>query len=81
MSEVPTHRVDIVFTYNLPANELEISQMVSNLKDIASDETLLDRLPFVSDAKEEAALAKKEKEENQLSRLRSIQDMAEGGGY
>lgn len=81
MSEVPTHRVDIVFTYNLPANELEISQMVSNLKDIASDETLLDCLPFVSDAKEEAALAKKEKEESRLSRLRSVQDMAEGGGY
>ena len=32
MKEVPSHRVDIGFTYNLPANELEIAQMINYLK-------------------------------------------------
>ena len=57
MSEVPVHRVEITFTYNLPANELEIAQMISLLTGTVSSETLIDRLPFVSDAKEEAELA------------------------
>ena len=81
MSVVPSHRVDIIFTYNLPANELEISQMIGNLKDIASNETLLGRLPFVTDAKEEAKLVEKEKNENYKKRIEEIETMAEGGGY
>ena len=81
MTVVPSHRVDIIFTYNLPANELEISQMISNLKDMASKETLLGRLPFVTDAKEEAKLAQKEKDESYKKRLEEIEEMAQGGGY
>ncbi len=40
MEYVPIHRIDVVFTRNLPVNELEISQMVNNLVGIASSETL-----------------------------------------
>ncbi len=81
MQEVPTHRVDIVFTYNLPANELEVAQMISYLQGLASNETLLDQLSFVGDAKEEAELAKKEQAEKHRSEVEAIEDMASGGGY
>ena len=60
-STEPIHRIDVVFTRNLPVNELEISQMVNNLVGIASSETLLSQLSFVGDPKEEAQLAAKEK--------------------
>lgn len=63
MDRVPIHKIDIVFTRNLPVNELEISEMINNLSGIASSETLLSRLSFVSDPKEEAELARKEREE------------------
>lgn len=69
MQYVPTHRVDIVFTYNLPANELEVAQMISYLTGLASNETLLDQLSFVGDAKEEAELAKKEQAESQRATM------------
>lgn len=69
MQAVPTHRVDIVFTYNLPANELEVAQMISYLQGLASNETLLDQLSFVGDAKEEAELAKKEQAESQRATM------------
>lgn len=69
MQIVPTHRIDIVFTYNLPANELEVAQMISYLTGLASNETLLDQLSFVGDAKEEAELAKKEQAESQRTTM------------
>lgn len=81
MQTVPTHRVDIVFTYNLPANELEVAQMISYLQGLASNETLLDQLSFVSDAKEEAELVKKEQAEKHLAQTQAVEDMAAGGGY
>lgn len=81
MSIVPVHRVDFVFTYNLPANELEISQMVTNLNGIVSQETLLDIVPFVSDAKEEAKLVQEEKAEGYKQYIEHTEDMARGGGY
>ena len=61
MEYVPIHRVDVVFTRNLPVNELETSQMVRNLAGIATSETLLSQLSFVGDPKEEAQLAAKER--------------------
>lgn len=60
MEYVPIHRVDVVFTRNMPTNDLELSQMVSNLHGIATSETLLAQLPFVTDPKEEAELASRE---------------------
>ncbi len=61
MEYVPLHRVDVVFTRNLPINELEVSQMVKNLSGIATSETLLSQLSFVGDPREEAQLAAKER--------------------
>ncbi len=60
MQYVPIHRVDIVFTRNMPVNELEISQMIRNLSGIATKETLLSQLSFVTDAKEEAMQSSRE---------------------
>ena len=61
MQHVPVHRVDITFNRNLPVNELEISEMVNNLRDLVTNETLLAQLSFVSDPKEEADLSLKER--------------------
>lgn len=60
MEYVPIHRVNIVFTRNMPVNELETSQMVRNLSGIASNETLLSQLSFVGDPQEEAQKVFKE---------------------
>lgn len=60
MQHIPVHRVDIVFNRNLPVNELEISEMVNNLRGLVTNETLLAQLSFVSDPKEEADLSLKE---------------------
>lgn len=81
MQYVPTHRVDIVFTYNLPANELEVAQIVDYLKDAVSNETLLERIPFVSDAKEEMKLVRRERAEKYRVQTQAVEDMASGGGY
>ena len=81
MKEIPVHQVDVVFTYSLPSNELELSQMVSNLKGMVSDVTLLDQLPFVSDAEEEYKIARQEKEEEIKRQLRRYDDMTDAGGY
>lgn len=81
MREVPVHRVDIIFTRNLPVNNLETAQMMNYLNGMVTQETLLGQLDFVSDPKEEAALARKEQADKQLSKVRAIQDMAAGGGY
>ena len=62
MEYVPIHRVDVIFTRNMPVNELETSQMIKNLEGIAASETLLGQLSFVGDAKEEAAKAERERE-------------------
>lgn len=81
MSVVPAHRIEVTFTYNLPANELEIAQMISLLTGTVSTETLLERLPFVADAKEEAELADAEKTESYRRRIESTAELAAGGGY
>lgn len=61
MEYVPIHRIDVVFTRNLPVNELEISQMVNNLVGIASSETLLSQLSFVGDRRKRHSLPQKKK--------------------
>ncbi len=81
MRNVPVHRVDIVFTRNLPVNELEVAQMISYLQGLVSNETLLEQLSFVSDAKEEAELAKNEQAEKYRAQTQAVEDIAAGGGY
>lgn len=43
--------IDIVFTRNLPSNEVELAQIVATLQGMVPDQTLLSILPFVKDAK------------------------------
>jgi len=62
MQEVPIEEVDAVFKRNLPSNDFEISQMINNLSDYLSAETLISQLSFVKDASEEVELKKTEDE-------------------
>lgn len=52
--------VEIVFKRALPANEMELAQMVSTLKGIVPQETLLAQLPFISDPAEAATAIQEE---------------------
>ena len=51
-----------VFTRNRPQNETELANMVKGLYGILSDETLISRLPFVENAREEIEKRNSEKE-------------------
>lgn len=62
MSEVPVEEVDAVFKRNLPSNDFETSQMINNLSDHLSSETLVSQLSFVKDASEEVELKRTEDE-------------------
>ena len=68
-SIIPVHKIDIKFSRNLPSNELELSQIVNNLKGTVSDETLIELLPFVSNAKDELLKIQKQKEEEANRRV------------
>lgn len=56
--------IDIIFTRNIPSNDVDIANMVNTLRDIVSDETLLAQIPFVEDVENELDKVKKEREEN-----------------
>ena len=59
--------IDIVFSRNLPTNDMDIANMVNSLRDIVSDETLLAQVPFVEDvqAEMERSDEQREKEKEQ----------------
>lgn len=50
------------FTRSLPKNLVELAQIVVNLKDLVSDETLLKQLPFVEDVEFEIEQVEEEKQ-------------------
>lgn len=79
MQAIDMSDVSIIFKRNLPANELETSQMVNNLRDIVSNETLLEQLEFVEDSKEELEILRREKAEDDNARTERLK--AIGGGY
>lgn len=57
--------IEFIFNRNLPTNNIEIAQMVSQLKNILSDETLISQVPFVKDVNVELKrLDKQEKKRN-----------------
>ena len=64
MKPIPIKEISVIFTRNMPQNDYETSQMINNLSDVLSKETLLGQLSFVTDASEEVELMNKEKEEN-----------------
>lgn len=70
--------IDIIFTRNIPSNDTDIANMVRQLEDIVSNETLLAQIPFVDDVEAEVERVKKQKEENkELSPF----FQADPGGY
>lgn len=60
----------IIFTRNLPVNELEIAQEVNMLRGLVSNKTLLAQLPFVDDI--ETELAQLQEETDQTANLYSF---------
>ena len=56
--------IEIVFSRNLPANEVELAQVVSTLSGMVTDRTLLSLLPFVQDPEAEAKALEKEKQQS-----------------
>lgn len=81
MTEVPSHRIEIIYSHNLPANNLETAQMISYLEPIVPHETLMGQLSFISDPSEEAELKKKEDEEKHLRETERTEELAAGGGF
>jgi SPP1 family phage portal protein len=76
-------RVTAVFTRALPKNNLEISQMVANLKGTVSTKTLLAQIPFVDDPDEEIAAVDEENQkalERQQAMFANSAPPDEGGG-
>lgn len=69
--------VDAKFTRSLPANDLEVSQMINNLTDHVDDETLISQLSFVRDASEVIERLKAEKEDEQASNADDISNLEE----
>ena len=64
---VPIEEVDAIFKRNLPSNDLEISQIISNLSDYIDTETLISQLSFVKDASDIIEAKKKEDEDKPKS--------------
>ena len=62
MKQVPTSEVDAVFKRNLPSNDFETSQMITNLDGIVDRELLASQLSFVKDASETVQIAEEEAE-------------------
>lgn len=54
--------IDIVFSRNLPTNDVDIANMVNSLRDIVSDETLLAQVPFVEDVQAEMDRVEEQRE-------------------
>lgn len=81
MPIIPVHRIDFVFTHNLPVNNYETSQMITNLKGMVSTETLIAQLDFVTDPNEEAESARQETANAFQQQLKNNSDMMSGGGW
>lgn len=64
-AEIPAYEIDVLFKRNLPQNDLEVSTMIANLSPYVDDETLVERLSFIDNAKEVVERNKKEDEEKQ----------------
>lgn len=76
--ELETWRdVDIIFTRNLPVNELEQAQLINQLRGLVSDKTLLAQLSFVKDPEAEQTL---QQEESQAKVKEARKNMSTFGG-
>lgn len=60
--------IDIMFTRNIPSNDVDLANMVSKLDGIVSKETLLGQIPFVEDVQVEIARLNQEDADNEKYR-------------
>lgn len=58
--------IEIAFNRSLPANDVEIADVVTKLATLVSQETLLAQVPFVTDVEQEMERIKKERDEEVL---------------
>lgn len=58
--------IDIIFTRNIPSNDVEMANMVNTLSGIVSNETLLAQIPFVEDVESEVQRVKDQRNEEKL---------------
>lgn len=62
--------IDIIFTRNLPTNDVEIANMVNTLSNIVSTETLLAQLPFIENVQDEMKRLETDKKANPFYDIR-----------
>lgn len=81
MKEVDPSDITIIISHNLPQNDLETSEMVCNLKNIVSDETLFDRIDFIEDSGEELKLIERQREAEAKRLIDNEKRYLENTGY
>ena len=64
MKRVGVNDVDVVFTVNMPINEAETVELVTQLQGIVDDQTLLSQLWFVRDPAEAAENIRRQRRED-----------------
>ena len=79
LSEFDWRAIDIIFTRNLPTNDVEIANMVNTLSNIVSTETLLAQLPFVENVQDEMKRIEQDKESNPFYDVRLNYNNEESG--
>lgn len=65
--DIDVDEVEISFTRSLPVNEIEISQLITNLENKVSNQTLISQLPFVEDVKAEIERLEEQKKNSVIS--------------
>jgi hypothetical protein len=63
MKQVGVNDVDVVFTVNMPINEAETVELVTQLQGIVDDQTLLSQLWFIRDPAEAAENIRRQRQE------------------
>ncbi len=72
--------VSIVFSKNVPIDNVVVADTVSKLRGLVSDETLLSQLPFIQDIEVEKERLAKQNELNSYSNIfNDMTDMLNGG--
>ena len=56
--------IEIKFTQNIPADDLEVAQVINTLRGMVSNKTLISLLPFINDANKEMKEVEKENKAN-----------------
>ena len=80
MPIVPIEDINVIFTRNLPINDLEIADMIVRLDGKVDDETLIGRLSFIDDASaiiERVEEKKAQNMENYLGNFGEVEETSE----